>query len=99
VKPPGQQIEGELEHQVAALRRLASVLGATFLVEEHDDLVAAVARVVRERNSTYIMVGESNPPRGFARLRERLPQRLMQATPPGVDVRIVAHRGLKEEGK
>jgi len=99
VKPPGQPIEGELERQVTALRRLASVLGATLLIEEHDDLVAAVARVVRERGSTYIMVGESNPPKGFARLREPLPQRLMRATPPGVDVRIVAHRGLKEGGK
>jgi two-component system sensor histidine kinase KdpD len=97
VKPPGRTIEGEVERQVTALRQLASVLGATFLVEEHDDLVAAVARVVRERGSTYIMVGESTPPRGFARLREPLPQRLMAATPPGVDVRIVAHRGLKEE--
>jgi two-component system sensor histidine kinase KdpD len=97
VKPPGEPIEGELEDQVSALRRLASVLGATFLIEEHDDLVAAVAQVVRERNTTYIMVGESKPVRGWARLRERLPQRLMHATPPGVDVRIVAHRGLKEE--
>ena len=43
------------------------------------------------------MVGESPPSRGLARLREPLPQRLMRATPPGVDVRIVAHRGLKEE--
>jgi two-component system, OmpR family, sensor histidine kinase KdpD len=99
VKPPGQPVEGELERQVTALRRLASVLGATFLIEEHDDLVAGAARVVRERNSTYIMVGESNPPRGLARLREPLPQKLMRATPPGVDVRIVAHRGLKEEGR
>jgi two-component system sensor histidine kinase KdpD len=99
VKPPGQPVEGELEQQVTALRRLASVLGATFLVEEHDDLVAAVARVVRERGSTYIMVGESNPPKGFARLREPLPQKLMRATPPGVDVRIVAHRRLEEKGK
>jgi two-component system, OmpR family, sensor histidine kinase KdpD len=99
VKPPGQPIEGELERQVTALRRLASVLGATFLVEEHDDLVTGAARVVRERGSTYIMVGEANPPRGFARLREPLPQRLMRATPPGVDVRIVAHRGLTEEGR
>ncbi len=96
VKRPGQPVEGELERQVTALRRLASVLGATLLVEEHDDLVAAVARVVRERGSTYIMVGESNPPKGFTRLREPLPQRLMGATPPGVDVRIVAHRGLEE---
>jgi two-component system sensor histidine kinase KdpD len=97
VKPPGRPIEGEQERQVTALRQLASVLGATLLVEEHDDLVAAVARVVRERGSTYIMVGEADPPRGLARLREPLPQRLMRATPPGVDVRIVAHRGLKED--
>jgi two-component system sensor histidine kinase KdpD len=96
VKPPGRPIEGEEERQVTALRQLASVLGATLLIEEHDDLVAAVARVVRERGSTYIMVGEADPPRGLARLREPLPQRLMRATPPGVDVRIVAHRGRRE---
>jgi two-component system sensor histidine kinase KdpD len=96
VKPPGRPIEGEVERQVTALRRLASVLGARLLIEEHDDLVAAVARVVRERGSTYIMVGESRPRHGLGRLREPLPQRLMRATPPGVDVRIVAHRGGKE---
>ena len=96
VKPPGKPIEGEVERQVTALRQLASVLGATLLIEEHDDLVAAVARVVRERGSTYIMVGESLPAKGLARLRTPLPQKLMRATPPGVDVRIVAHRGLKE---
>ncbi|HVS99949.1 MAG TPA: histidine kinase [Solirubrobacterales bacterium] len=96
VKPPGAPIEGEVERQVTALRRLASVLGATFLIEENDDVVAAAARVVRERGSTYIMVGESPAARGLARLREPLPQRLMHATPPGVDVRIVAHRGGKD---
>ncbi|HEX3737539.1 MAG TPA: histidine kinase [Solirubrobacterales bacterium] len=96
VKPPGAPIEGEIERQVTALRRLASVLGATFLIEENDDVVAGAARVVRERGSTYIMVGESPPARRFgARLREPLPQRLMRATPPGVDIRIVAHRGEK----
>jgi two-component system, OmpR family, sensor histidine kinase KdpD len=98
VKPPGAPIEGECERQVTALRRLASVLGATFLIEEHDDVVAGAARVVRERGSTYIMVGESPPAHGLGRLREPLPQRLMHATPPGVDVRIVAHRGIKDEG-
>ncbi|HEX8959373.1 MAG TPA: histidine kinase [Solirubrobacterales bacterium] len=96
VKKPGQPIQGEVERQVTALRQLASVLGATLLIEEHDDLVTAVARVVRERGTTYIMVGESKPQRGFARLREGLPQRLMAATPPGVDVRIVAYR-VREE--
>ena len=99
VKPPGAPIDGECERQVTALRRLASVLGATLLIEENDDVVAAAARVVRERGSTYIMVGESRPPTGFGRLRERLPQRLMRATPPGVDVRIVADRALKGEGR
>jgi two-component system sensor histidine kinase KdpD len=96
VKPPGTVVEGEVERQVRALRRLASVLGAKFLVEEHDDLVAAAARVARERGITYLMVGESEPRRGWTRLREPLPQRLMQATPAGVDVRIVAHRSTNE---
>jgi two-component system, OmpR family, sensor histidine kinase KdpD len=98
VKDPGRPIQGEEERQVTALRQLASVLGATLLIEEHDDVVATAARVVRERGSTYIMVGESLPRRGLARLREPFPQKLMTATPPGVDVRIVAHRGPREEG-
>jgi two-component system, OmpR family, sensor histidine kinase KdpD len=93
VKPPSQPIEGEVARQVTALRHLASVLGANFLIAESDDLVRGVAGVVRERGSTYLMVGESGPRRGLARLREPLPQRLMEATPPGVDVRIVALRG------
>ena len=96
VKPPNESISGELERHVTALRHLASVLGANFLVEENDSLVEGTARVVRERGSTYIMVGESGPRRGFARLQEPLPQRLMRATPPGVDVRIIARRGAKD---
>jgi two-component system sensor histidine kinase KdpD len=97
VKPPGQAIEGEVERQVKALRHLASVLGATFLIEESDSLVDGAARMIRERGTTYVMVGESLPPRGIARLRQPLPQRLMRATPPGIDVRIVARRGRKEK--
>jgi len=97
VKPPRLAIEGEVGCQVTALRHLASVLGASFLIEEGEDVVAGAARVVRERSITYIMVGESLPRRGVGRLREPLPQRLMHGTPPGVDVRIVAHRGAKEE--
>ncbi|HVW46774.1 MAG TPA: histidine kinase [Solirubrobacterales bacterium] len=97
VKPPGLAVDGEVERQVTALRRLASVLGAHLLIEEHDDVVAAAARVARERGSTYIMVGEAPPATGLARLREPLPQRLMRAA-PGVDVRIVADRGSREKG-
>jgi two-component system sensor histidine kinase KdpD len=99
VKPPGGAPAGEEARQVSALRQLASVLGANFLVEENDDLVKGAAEVARERGTTYIMIGESFPRRGLARLREPLPQRLMEATPPGVDVRIVAHRGNKEQGR
>jgi two-component system sensor histidine kinase KdpD len=95
VKPPNQALEGEVERQVKALRHLASVLGATFLIEESDNLVDGAARVIRERGTTYVMVGVSLPPKGLARLREPLPQRLMRATPPGIDVRIVARRGPK----
>jgi two-component system, OmpR family, sensor histidine kinase KdpD len=95
VKPPRVPIEGEVERQMTALRHLASVLGASFLIEESEDVVAGAGRVVRERSITYIMVGESRPRRGLGRLREPLPQRLMHGTPPGVDVRIVAHRGVK----
>jgi two-component system sensor histidine kinase KdpD len=99
VKPPGEAIEGEIGRHVTALRQLASVLGANFLIEESDDLVKGAAEVVRERGSTYIMVGESEPRRGLARLREPLAQQLMEATPPGVDVRIVAHRGAPDKGE
>jgi len=97
VKPPGEAVEGEVEAQLTALRQLASVLGANLIVVEDDDLVAGAARVARERGTTYLMVGESRPRRGLARLREPLPQRLMAATPPGVDVRIVARRGGRPE--
>jgi two-component system sensor histidine kinase KdpD len=92
VKRPGEEMDVDTERQVIALRQLASVLGARLLIEEHDDLVTAAARVARERGTTYIMVGESNQSHGIGRLREPLPQRLMRATPAGVDVRIVAHR-------
>ena len=65
VKPPGREpIEGELERQLTALRQLASVLGAHLLIEEGDDVAAVAARVVRERGTTYVLVGE---PRRAAR--------------------------------
>lgn len=54
---------------MTALRHLASVLGATLLIEEGDNLVEGAARVVRERGITYIMVGESQPPRAHPHRR------------------------------
>jgi two-component system sensor histidine kinase KdpD len=77
---------------LAALRQLCSVLGANLIVEDSDDVVETAARIVRERGTTYILIGESRRRGLRARLREPLPQRLLRATPRGVDVRIVSER-------
>jgi two-component system, OmpR family, sensor histidine kinase KdpD len=74
-----------------ALRQLSSVLGATLLVEEGDDVATTAARIAQERGITYILLGASRPARGLGRLREPLPMRLVRMA-PGVDVRIVADR-------
>ncbi len=95
VKPPGAQLTGKKEAQLRALHRLAAILGTHLFIEEGDDIVAAVADFSRRHGSTYIFVGESQPRPFYRRLREPLPIRIMQATPPGVDVRIVAHRARK----
>src|SRR5579862_6533274 len=54
---PGQELSQDEVTQLAALRRLAGVLGAHFLEEDGDDLVETAKRVARERGSTYIFVG------------------------------------------
>jgi two-component system, OmpR family, sensor histidine kinase KdpD len=96
VAPPGHEPEGDQERQLAAMRQLASILGATLVVEHGDDVADTVARVARDRGTTYILMGRARRPRGLARLRIPLPQRLMEAL-PGVDVRIVADRSTRHE--
>jgi two-component system sensor histidine kinase KdpD len=96
VAPPGRETDPEQDRQLQALRQLASVLGANLIVEPGDDVPETVARVARERGTTYILMGRSRRARGPARLRVPLPQRLMEAL-PGVDVRIVADRSLRHE--
>jgi two-component system, OmpR family, sensor histidine kinase KdpD len=91
VSPPGRDPNPDQERQLAALRQLASVLGATLIVEPGDHVAETVARVARDRGSTYILLGRSRQARGLARLRTPLPQALMERL-PGVDVRIVADR-------
>ena len=85
------------QRSLAALRQLASVLGARMIEEESHDLTNAVVEVASRRGSTYILIGGSRPARGLARLRTPLPQRLMQRL-PGVDVRIVADRSRRANG-
>jgi two-component system sensor histidine kinase KdpD len=94
VQPPGAPPRGEERVQLEALRRLASVLGATFLVEEGDDLVDTVARVADERGTTYVLIGQPQPRTGLRRFGESLPDRLLRKV-PGVDVRIVADRSRR----
>jgi two-component system sensor histidine kinase KdpD len=91
---------GELGEQdavsLAALRRLASILGAHFLEVEADDLVGAVKKVVRERGSTYVFVGTPDESRRREILRGSLVSRLVREL-PGIDIRVVADRALRED--
>jgi two-component system, OmpR family, sensor histidine kinase KdpD len=98
VRGPGQALSDDHQRSLAALQQLASVLGATMLVEESDDVTAKVAEVATRRGSTYILLGRSRPARGLARLRVPLPQRLMEQL-PGVDVRIVADRSQRQSNE
>jgi two-component system sensor histidine kinase KdpD len=97
VRPPSARLDEDAERGLGALRQLASVLGAHFLVEESDDLASAIADVARRRGTTYILMGRARPARGLGRLRDPLPQRLMELL-PGVDVRIVADRAKRRTG-
>src|SRR4029077_869179 len=57
VRAPGQRLSADEQVALAALRRLAVILGAHFLEEDGEDLVATVRRVVVERGTTYVFVG------------------------------------------
>jgi two-component system sensor histidine kinase KdpD len=91
VRPPGRSVDGEEATQIAALRRLAGVLGVHLLEEEGDDLVATVRRVARERGSTYVFVGTPDESRRREILGGSLLSRLVREL-PGIDIRVVANR-------
>jgi two-component system sensor histidine kinase KdpD len=85
---PGAQQRDEL----AALRRLASVLGAHLFVERGPDVALAVQRFAQDRGTTYIITGTPSLRGTVGRmLHPSLPFRLLSLL-PGVDVRIVADR-------
>jgi two-component system sensor histidine kinase KdpD len=98
IRRPSIRLSGEQEQSLAALRQLASVLGTRLIVEDSDDVGAAVAEVARRQGTTYILIGASRPARGLARLGTPLAQRLMELL-PGVDVRIVADRSRRGDAK
>jgi two-component system sensor histidine kinase KdpD len=95
VQTPGDHPGPQEERQLANLRQLASVLGAHLLLEEGDDIAETAARVARDRGTTYVLLGQPQPHRGWRRLREPFPQKLMRLM-PGVDVRMVADRAQRE---
>jgi two-component system sensor histidine kinase KdpD len=95
VHRPGRDLLPEEQVQLAALRRLAIVLGAHFLEEEGDDLVETVRRVVGERGSTYVLVGTPDESRRREILRGSLVSALVREL-PGVDIRVVANRADRE---
>lgn len=96
MRRPGQRLDPEEATQLAALRRLASILGVHFLEEEGDDLVQTVRRVAAERGSTYIFVGTPDERRWAEITRGSLISRMVREL-PGIDIRVVAHRALRDE--
>lgn len=96
MRPNGREPTPEEQTQLAALRRTASLLGIHFLEEEGDDLVETVHRVARERGTTYIFVGTPDERRRVEIIRGSLLSRMVREI-PGIDIRVIADRALKEE--
>ncbi len=92
----GQTLSEEETVSLAALRRLASILGAHFIEGEGDDLGTFVKQIVDERGSTYVFVGTPDESRRREILRGSLVSRLVREL-PGIDIRVVADRALREE--
>jgi two-component system, OmpR family, sensor histidine kinase KdpD len=95
VLPPGRDPNPEEAEQLDALRRLGSLLGTQVLIEEGDDVPEVVARVARDRGSTYVLMGSPAARNGIRRFSEPLTERLLRRL-PGVDLRIVADRSKRE---
>jgi two-component system sensor histidine kinase KdpD len=92
VAKPGSNLSADRDPDLAAIRRLASVLGAHLLVEEGDNVAEVAARVAHERGTTYILMGRPKPRNALARLSSAsLPFELLRVLPE-VDLRIVADR-------
>jgi two-component system sensor histidine kinase KdpD len=91
VRPSGRELTKDEATQLAALRRLAGVLGIHFLEEEGDDLVDTVQRVADERGSTYVFLGTPDESRRREIFGGSLLSRMVREL-PGIDIRVVANR-------
>jgi len=95
VRKPGHELTEEERVSLAALRRLAVVLGAHFLEEEGDDLVGAVRRIAYDRGTTYVFVGTPDESRRREIFGGSLLSRMVREL-PGVDIRVVANRADRD---
>jgi two-component system, OmpR family, sensor histidine kinase KdpD len=95
MRPARHELTQEEATQLAALRRLASILGIHFLEVDGDDLVETVRRVAAERGSTYVFVGTPDERRRVEILRGSLLSRMVREL-PGLDIRVVADRAQKK---
>jgi two-component system sensor histidine kinase KdpD len=96
IRRPGREPTTEEATQLAALRRLAVILGVHFLEEEGDDLVAAVRRVAAERGSTYVFVGTPDESRRREIFGGSLLSRMVREL-PGIDIRVVSNRAERDK--
>jgi two-component system sensor histidine kinase KdpD len=94
--PNGREPNPDEQTQLAALRRVASLLGVHFLEERGGDLVETVRRVARERGTTYIFIGTPDESRRREIFGGSLLSRMVREI-PGIDIRVIADRALKEE--
>jgi len=95
VRPAHYEPSEEETTQLAALRRLASILGIHFLEADGHDLVEAVRTAAADRGSTYIFLGTPDERRRTEILRGSLLSRMVREL-PGLDIRVVADRAKKE---
>jgi two-component system sensor histidine kinase KdpD len=95
VRPERYEPTPEEVTQIAALRRLASVLGIHLLEIDGDDLVEAVRRVADERGSTYVFLGTPDESRRREIFGGSLLSRMVREL-PGMDIRVVADRAQRE---
>jgi two-component system sensor histidine kinase KdpD len=96
MRHPGQRLSEEETVSLAALRRLASILGVHFVEVEGDSLAETVKRFVAERGSTYVFLGTPDESRRTEVLHGSLVSRLVREL-HGIDIRVVADRALREE--
>ena len=96
VRRPDEPLTEERTVALAALRRLAALLGVHFLEEESSDVIGAVRETVVERGATYLYMGTPARRRADEVLHGSLLTRLIEAL-PGVDIRIAADRSRRKE--